>query len=168
MSGITDEDLHKASNVFNRFGASDLKSKIIINLSNILEMCCRFSRAHLRNVRFVTWDLVLLKMCQTGNYFVTASWITPYAGKGLEIARADAVWKMVQRPEDMCMTDVHLIFFGIVPNSRKVVDPEDVVQVVQSWAQEGHHIVLAAQTASRTDVFEANADFVPICENALE
>ena len=168
--GVSEEDLHRATNEFNRHAASDLKSKIQLNLSNILEQSQRFTRAFIHNPRFITWDHVLLKMCQSGQFFLSATWITPFAGKGLDIGRADAVWKLAQRPEDFDIEDVHKIFFGIIKqvDTPSRISADQVHDVVESWARDGHDRLSAAAMEASTDSFAEQADFIPVVADALE
>ena len=50
-------------------------------------------------------------MTRNGGYFPAPIWVIPYHGRGMDVVRVEAAWKMIHSPEDVEMQGVKDVYF---------------------------------------------------------
>ena len=158
MKDVTADDVEKGKLEFLRHGASDLKGKVALTINNVLDKAAQYSRCLSRNPH-MTFDATLLHMAKTGHYFCNAQWITPYAGRGMDLSRCDALWKLARRPHNFEPDDVGALFFGVTRKERPTSTPPPL-DAMRSFANEDYRH--AVQHDPNDDVFAANDAYVPL------
>ncbi len=96
-------------------GASDLKNRTVLSGRNMFDKAMHFHMFRMGRAGNMTLQRVLLKMLQTGKYTPAATWIMPTAGRGMDVERANALWRVCTEPKSTSPEDVVSIFFNEEP-----------------------------------------------------
>ena len=100
-------------------GAGSIKKKIQLTSENIFEKVEMFARLKLGCSRSHGIVTVIREMIKTGEYYPSARWIIPAQGKGMSVARAQIMYKMVHSYEEITNTDVQYIFFDVIESTLR-------------------------------------------------
>jgi hypothetical protein len=99
--GVTDEILERGKESYAVLGSKDFKEKVCLTKDNIFERAFIFwlySRSVQRyhTPPFIT---ILRQMLKSGNYFLSAEWVTKSA-EGMDPERAEALWQVMCSNKD--------------------------------------------------------------------
>lgn len=99
--GVTDEMLERGKEIYSVLGNKDFKERVCLTKDNIFERAFIFwlySRSVQRyhTVPFIT---ILRKMLQSGNYYLSAEWVTK-SSEGMNPERAEAFWQILCSKKD--------------------------------------------------------------------
>jgi hypothetical protein len=96
-----------------KHGKSDLKNRATLTINCLLEKAYHFFTFRMnKRLHPPTLQYVLLRMLRTGKYMPSSQYIV--RGKingGMEVNRANAVWRVYCQPKATTQEDVATIFF---------------------------------------------------------
>ena len=93
---VTDEMLERGKEIYAMLGNTDFKQKVCLTRENIFERAFIFWLYSHSVARYFTppFIQVVAKMLRTGNYFLSADWVTK-SHEGMNEERAESLWQVM-------------------------------------------------------------------------
>ena len=115
-----------------------LSKLICIDMKNILLKAYTYATLMIRD-RCTDLVSILLRMLQSGKYYPCATWVITYTCQGMDVARAQTIFKAMLEPETVTREDVVFLFFRTITRWEKAKYFGWATQIRQhagSWAQD--------------------------------
>ena len=92
-------------------GAGTIKRRVTLTAENIFERAEMYWRHVLGACGRYGFAIVLREMMRSGKFYPSARWIIPTQGRGMSMARAQVMFRMVHSYERTSISDIKLLFF---------------------------------------------------------
>ena len=110
LHNISDDDIAVGQDQYLMHGAGPLKDRCVLTPKNLFERAIIFYNQHERANPRVQLPLLLTRMMQSKKYYPSAEWVIPHQGQGVDMDRANRVWRMLVHPQETIVEDVYLVF----------------------------------------------------------
>ena len=109
---VTDTQIAKGDELYIKLGAGDLKGRKGLHSRNVIEKAGHYYKFKLQsNPDVAELPVVLLSMMQSGHFYPSATWCAPMNGGGMDLRRAESLWKCHITPSETTLYDVEQVFF---------------------------------------------------------
>lgn len=115
-----------------------LSKLICLDRKNILLKAYTYATLMIRD-RCTDLVTIILRMLQSGKYYPCASWVITYAGQGMDVARAQTIFKAMLTPAELTREDVVFLLFKTITRWEKAKYFSWAAQYRQhaaTWAQD--------------------------------
>ena len=107
---ISDDDISLGFDQYLMHGIGPLKDRTSITPGNIFDRAIIFYNQHERGRPRVQLPQVLTHMITSTKFYPSSQWVIPHQGQGMDMDRANKVWRMMVHPKETKVEDVFLVF----------------------------------------------------------
>ncbi|KAL3690560.1 hypothetical protein R1sor_016869 [Riccia sorocarpa] len=97
--------------LFTFYGAADLKNRVVLNPSNIMERALQYNKFVSHHPLGTSFEGCIRRMLLGGHYTPATSWLI---NKGMDLTRMTSLWKTYLQPGTINMADMKNIFFWML------------------------------------------------------
>ena len=108
--GISETELVTSRTAYNTIRLDYEQGRTVITKSSLFKQVYQFWHTHLSYMQ-PPLPLMLKFMLQTNRYIPGAGWLITGQGRGLHLASAEAMWKLIRDPCTVTLDDVWNVFF---------------------------------------------------------
>jgi hypothetical protein len=108
---ITQAMFNEGARQYMLMGSGSIKKKCTLTAENLFEKIEMYARQNMGCCRQFGIVTVLREMMKTGLYYPSARFVIPAQGRGMNMARAQIMYKMIHTYEAITNTDITYIFF---------------------------------------------------------
>ena len=108
---VTEELMEEGRRQYMLHGKAPLRRRVILSAENLFERAEMFWRLKLGAVQCGI-IVVLREMIRSGEYFPSCTWVKATTGSGMDLHRAQSIFRMIREYELCSSDDVHSVFFN--------------------------------------------------------